>query len=227
MGLPFFIQPLILNWERSSQIPVLGVTNVGIRALCSRLGIQKVSRNSKSMPNFGSKMCPKIFPKFVNFFLYCHHSPERFQVRLFIIVLIDPPIPNPSNILKITIQLWRAIGIGQQRHACMVCQEDDWSHAASSLYILLSDIFGDQVPMSLVKTIACLSRPRVGDRPFFGFFLIFIRYNGLCLYFIFTFCFCLLNARSSSLDLEPDLIFAIFDFLRAPLSMVVVRSSNL
>ena len=34
---------------------------------------------------------------------------------------------------------------GQRHDACMVW-EDDWSHAASPLYILLSDIFGDDVP---------------------------------------------------------------------------------
>jgi len=80
---------------------------------------------------------------------FCRHHLTRthFQVRLFIIVLIEAPTPPlDQNIAKIIIQLWRAAGVDGQRHSASMVWEDDWSHAASPLYILLSDIFGDLVP---------------------------------------------------------------------------------
>jgi len=66
--------------------------------------------------------------------------------------LIDPPIASHPNLPRITIQLWRGFThnplhspAAQQREACMVW-EADWTHTATPLYMLLSDIFREQVP---------------------------------------------------------------------------------
>ena len=58
------------------------------------------------------------------------------------LILIDPPT-LPLHTPKITIQLWRCIGVAQQKQACMVWG-DDWTDDASPMYVLLSNIFGDQ-----------------------------------------------------------------------------------
>jgi hypothetical protein len=77
------------------------------------------------------------------------HSQE-IQVQLVVIVSIDPfTAVNP----RITIQLWKGFpptrpqhqGISRQRIACRVW-EADWTHAATPLYILLSDIFNGPAP---------------------------------------------------------------------------------
>jgi len=56
---------------------------------------------------------------------------------------VCPFLPTHQNIPKIIIKLWQAVGT--DGHFCMVW-ENDWSLAASPLHILLSDIFGDEVP---------------------------------------------------------------------------------
>ena len=77
-------------------------------------------------------------------------SPELLQVQLTILLSIDPPIAPHPNLPRLTIQLWRGFllpysPLAQQREGRMVW-EADWTHAATPLYILLSDIFRGQVP---------------------------------------------------------------------------------
>lgn len=79
--------------------------------------------------------------------------PNLFQVKLVILFLIDPPIAANANTPRITVQLWRGVGpvhplcssTSQQRQARMIW-EADWTHTATPFYVLLSDIFRDQVP---------------------------------------------------------------------------------
>lgn len=81
--------------------------------------------------------------------LWLEHTPE---VRLVILISIDPPIaPNPT-FPRITVQLWRGFdfsrlpsAVFQVREARMVWAAD-WTVAATPLYILLDDIFRGQVP---------------------------------------------------------------------------------
>jgi hypothetical protein len=73
---------------------------------------------------------------------------ELLQVHLVILLLIDPPAPN-STLARISLQLWKSASsfssTQQQREAQMVWATD-WTNSATPLYILLSDIFGPQVP---------------------------------------------------------------------------------
>ena len=78
---------------------------------------------------------------FVNSFRYLL---EPFQVQLMMLILIDPPTLT-HHTPKIIIQLWQGIDVAQQRQARMVW-EGDWTDSASPMYVLLSDISGDQVP---------------------------------------------------------------------------------
>lgn len=78
----------------------------------------------------------------------------ELQVRLVILVSIDPPIAHNGN-PRITVQLWRGFpptrprrtiaAEQRQREAHMVWQID-WAAAATPMYILLDDIFRGQVP---------------------------------------------------------------------------------
>jgi len=61
--------------------------------------------------------------------------------------LIDPLAPN-STLPRISLQLWKgapSTATQQQREAQMIWATD-WTNSATPLYILLSDIFGQQVP---------------------------------------------------------------------------------
>ena len=70
---------------------------------------------------------------------------ERLQMQLVILLLIDPPAPN-STLPRISLQLWKGTpSTATQRDAQMVWATD-WTNSATNLYILLSDIFGQQVP---------------------------------------------------------------------------------
>jgi len=84
--------------------------------------------------------------------LWLEHTQE---VRLVILISIDPPIaPNPT-LPRITVQLWRgfdrqrpsrlASAASRVREARMV-HAANWTVAATPLYILLDDIFRGQVP---------------------------------------------------------------------------------
>jgi hypothetical protein len=83
--------------------------------------------------------------------LWLEHVPE---IQLVILLSIDPPIAPHPNLPRIAIQLWRSFTLNhtprtptaRQREARMVW-ESDWTHTATPLYILLSDIFrGGPVP---------------------------------------------------------------------------------
>ncbi|KAF8349843.1 hypothetical protein F5887DRAFT_942629 [Amanita rubescens] len=69
------------------------------------------------------------------------------EVQLVILLLIDIPIAPHPNIPRIIIQLWRghSLPAAQKRQAHMVW-EADWTHSATPLYILFSDIFRGSVP---------------------------------------------------------------------------------
>ena len=75
-------------------------------------------------------------------------------MQLVILVIIDPPVAAHPNLPVITIQLWRGFfppgrgpsGQAQTRFARTVWQKD-WTHNASPLYLLLTDIFRGQVPL--------------------------------------------------------------------------------
>ena len=72
---------------------------------------------------------------------------------LVIILSIDSPTPIHPKLPVITIELWRGVlpsrpahpQAAQNRVAQMVWQAN-WTHHATPLYILLSDIFRGQVP---------------------------------------------------------------------------------
>jgi len=76
------------------------------------------------------------------------------QVRLVILLSIDPPIPPNPTLPRITVQLWRTVPsplplrarTRARRQVARMVWEADWTHAATPLYILLSDIFRGQVP---------------------------------------------------------------------------------
>jgi len=80
---------------------------------------------------------------------------QTHEVRLVILISIDPPIaPNPT-LPRITVQLWRGFALQRPsrlasaafrvREARMVWAAN-WTVAATPLYILLDDIFRGQVP---------------------------------------------------------------------------------
>ena len=74
-------------------------------------------------------------------------------MQLVILLLISPPIAPHPNFPGIIIQLWRGIPphnpphapAAQQRQAQKVW-EANWTHSATPLYILLSDIFRGPAP---------------------------------------------------------------------------------
>ena len=79
------------------------------------------------------------------------YSLEFLQVKVAILVLIDPPIAPNLN-AQITVQLWRGRApahppplqsAARHREAYMAWQTD-WTDAATPMYLLLSDIFMDQ-----------------------------------------------------------------------------------
>jgi hypothetical protein len=79
-------------------------------------------------------------------FLFAVHLPELLQVQLVMLLSIDPPIATHPDQPRTTIQLWRGFGpLNSSREARMVW-EADWTHAATPLYFLLSDIFRGEVP---------------------------------------------------------------------------------
>ena len=67
------------------------------------------------------------------------------QVHLVVLLLIDPPLAPRPTLPRVLLQLWKPFLSQQQRDAQMVWQAD-WTNAATPLYILLSDVFGQQVP---------------------------------------------------------------------------------
>ena len=77
---------------------------------------------------------------------------ELLQVQVVILILIDPPIVPHEN-LQIAVQIWREYSSAhilcstapQEREARMAWHAD-WTHVATPMYLLLSDIFGGQVP---------------------------------------------------------------------------------
>jgi hypothetical protein len=101
------------------------------------------------MQDFGLNTCLRL----VTFSFVAMHSQKHDQVQLVILVSIDPPVAPYPNLPRITIQLWKGFPpcwplcspTGRQREARMVW-EANWTHAATPLYILLSDIFRGQVP---------------------------------------------------------------------------------
>ena len=70
------------------------------------------------------------------------------QVQLVVLLLIDPPLAPHPTLPRVSLQLWKrfpSTAAQQQRDARMVWQAD-WTNYATPLYILLSDVFGQQVP---------------------------------------------------------------------------------
>jgi hypothetical protein len=75
-------------------------------------------------------------------------SLEHLQVMLVVLLFIDPLVVADPNIPRITFQLWRGTPrspASGRREARMVW-ETDWTHTATPLYFLLSDLFAGQVP---------------------------------------------------------------------------------
>jgi hypothetical protein len=105
------------------------------------------------MQSFGLKLCLMLASFFLHSSFIATHSPELPQVQLVILLSIDPPIAPHPNLPRLTIQLWQGFlpnpppcsASARQRQGRMVW-EADWTHAATPLYILLSDIFRGQVP---------------------------------------------------------------------------------
>ena len=128
---------------------VSNLTTLTSPALFLRLVVQRVLGSSKLMQGFGLNTCQRL----VNFFLHHTQPLELLQVWLVIILSIDPPTPIHPNLPVITIQLWWGVPssrpprsqAAQNRVAQMVWQAN-WTHHATPLYILLSDIFRGQVP---------------------------------------------------------------------------------
>jgi hypothetical protein len=82
------------------------------------------------------------------------HCWNFLQVQLVILLSIDAPIAPHPTLPRITIELWRGLSpfnaqrptaATQPRVAHMVLTAD-WTHTATPLYLLLSDIFRGQVP---------------------------------------------------------------------------------
>ena len=87
-----------------------------------------------------------------------HHSLEPLQVRLVILISVDPPIPPFPNFPTITIELWRSFlprrpqrltqtTLAREREASKVWAAN-WTHTPTPFYILLSDIFRGPPPTS-------------------------------------------------------------------------------
>lgn len=86
-------------------------------------------------------------------FFLCCHSPDFLQVQLVILLSIDPPIGAHPNLPQITIQLWRGFPPnrplhvpGARRREARSVWNANWTHGATPLYILLSDIFRGPAP---------------------------------------------------------------------------------
>jgi hypothetical protein len=96
------------------------------------------------MRGFGSGICPKLANVSR---LFCFHS-FFLQAQLVVLLLIDPPLDPHPTLPRVSLQLWKhfsSTAAQQQRDARMVWQAD-WTINATPLYILLSDVFRQQVP---------------------------------------------------------------------------------
>jgi len=91
---------------------------------------------------------------YVSSALYIHPLTHQFlQVNLVVIILIDPPL-TPSTTPRITFQLWRPgppvgpppHGTNARSRVAQVVQNDDWTLNETPVRILLSEIFGVQIP---------------------------------------------------------------------------------
>ncbi len=87
--------------------------------------------------------------------ILCFHSTCQtiLQVELVIVLLIDKSLSTHPSLLRLTIELWKALPsldplqMSLQREAHNVWS-DDWTLCATPLYILLVDIFRGQVPVA-------------------------------------------------------------------------------
>ena len=121
-----------------------------VLALCLRLGARKVLRSSKLMRSFGLNIQKRLAD-----FFFATHSPDLLQVRLVILISIDPPIaPNPT-FPRITVQLWRVFGLQRPSRStssafrtreARIVWTANWTVAVTPFYILLDDIFRGNVP---------------------------------------------------------------------------------
>ena len=139
--LPILLQPLPLDQGRNSHLVVFGPLDLTIQALSLRLGALKVSVNCALMHSFG--LNTQIMWDFLLCFPLTH---QLLQVNLVVLICIDPPL-SPNTNPRITFQLWRpALPLPAQPRIAEVFQNDDWTLNETPVRILLSDIFGIQVP---------------------------------------------------------------------------------
>ena len=124
----------------------LSLTLLAVPALFLKSGVRKVLYNLNPMQVFGLRKCPRL----VNPAFTAIYSLDFLQVQLVIILSIDPP---NLHLPRITIELWRGFlptrpirsPAAQQREGGWVWGAD-WTHAATPLYILFSDIFRGPAP---------------------------------------------------------------------------------
>jgi hypothetical protein len=118
---------------------------------CPSIVLEVGSSESLTQLKIDARLWIEDMPEVSHLFFLCCHSPDFLQVQLVIILSIDPPIGAHPNLPRITIQLWRGfppthpLCVGRLREARRVW-EADWTHGATPLYILLSDIFRGPVP---------------------------------------------------------------------------------
>jgi len=86
--------------------------------------------------------------------LWLEHTDD---VQLVVLISIDPPVaPNPTP--QITVLLWQPTnpvrtpcpGSHAQQRIAQIVQNDDWTLNETPIRILLSDIFGNQIPAAYV-----------------------------------------------------------------------------
>ena len=78
---------------------------------------------------------------------------QLLQVNLVVLICIDPPLP-PNTTPRIIFQSWRPVApvrplrpsSNAQPRIAQVVQNDDWTLNATPVRILLSEIFGVQIP---------------------------------------------------------------------------------
>jgi len=96
-----------------------------------------------------------VTPCQVNFILGgCYCSTGHSQVRLVVIICIDPPLAAHPNLPRITIQHWKPFSPTPPpragSHARQIegrkVWEADWTHAVTNYYILLADVFPAAIP---------------------------------------------------------------------------------
>ncbi|KAF5384148.1 hypothetical protein D9615_003266 [Tricholomella constricta] len=135
-----------------------GCENIG--AMTFQLGPRKKEADAAVRPTVADSRLPSVVLEAgssesltqlkIDARLWIEHTQE---VRLVILISIDPPIAPHPTFPRITVQLWRGFDprrpprhpVSRVREARMVWAAD-WTVAAAPLYIPLDDIFRGQVP---------------------------------------------------------------------------------